>query len=50
MAGFKSFSTLSGLVQHLESGACENGAESLRGGLAFIEGKLKEVRRALRNG
>ncbi|KAI9773496.1 MAG: hypothetical protein M1839_002078 [Geoglossum umbratile] len=39
----KSFSTLSGLAQHLESGACEGGTETFRRAAKYIEIRLKEM-------
>jgi hypothetical protein len=39
----KSFSTLSGLAQHLESGACEGGLVTFRKVVWHIEARLKEM-------
>ena len=39
----KSFTTLSGLTQHLESGACGDGKATLKAAMAIIEGKLVEL-------
>jgi len=39
----KSFSTLSGLAQHLESGACEGGRATLHKAAEFIEDRLREI-------
>ncbi|KAI4230059.1 MAG: hypothetical protein L6R36_000316 [Xanthoria steineri] len=39
----KDFSTLSGLTQHVESGACEGGRQTLEGAMEFVEEKLKAL-------
>ncbi|OCL14353.1 hypothetical protein AOQ84DRAFT_331199 [Glonium stellatum] len=39
----KSFSTLSGLAQHLESGACEGGMVTLRKAAEYIESRLRSM-------
>ncbi|KAI9923910.1 hypothetical protein ASPWEDRAFT_38618 [Aspergillus wentii DTO 134E9] len=39
----KSFSTLSGLAQHLESGACKDGLSMLRVTARYVEDRLKEM-------
>ena len=37
----RSFSTLSGVAQHLESGACKGGMANLKAGIGYIEQRLK---------
>lgn len=39
----KHFSTLSGLAQHLESGACKGGKSTLRNVAKYIEDRLREL-------
>lgn len=39
----QSFTTLSGLAQHLESGACKDGFAMLRVTARYVEGRLKEM-------
>lgn len=39
----KSFKTLSGLAQHLESGACDGGMEMLYKAAAYIEERLRDL-------
>jgi len=39
----KYFSTLSGLAQHVESGACGDGMETMRKAMGFIQGKLEDM-------
>lgn len=39
----KTFSTLSGLAQHLESGACEGGMATFRKMVRYVEAKLMEL-------
>ncbi|GAD92563.1 zinc finger protein, putative [Paecilomyces variotii No. 5] len=39
----KSFSTLSGLAQHLESGACKGGKSTFRNVAKYIEERLREL-------
>lgn len=39
----REFSTLSGMAQHIESGACEGGRRMLEGAVQFVEEKLKEL-------
>jgi hypothetical protein len=39
----KSFSTLSGLAQHLESGACEGGIATLHKAAEYIEDRLRGI-------
>ncbi|KAL8770733.1 MAG: hypothetical protein Q9209_003600 [Squamulea sp. 1 TL-2023] len=39
----KEFSTLSGLTQHVESGACEGGRKKLEGAMGFVQERLKEL-------
>lgn len=42
-ATMKTFSTLSGLTQHIESGACRGGNRVLKEAIAMVEGKLREL-------
>ncbi|KAL8720119.1 MAG: hypothetical protein Q9181_007958 [Wetmoreana brouardii] len=42
-AAIKEFSTLSGMAQHIESGACEGGRNMLEGAIEFVQDKLKEL-------
>ncbi|KAK2765228.1 hypothetical protein FQN54_008927 [Arachnomyces sp. PD_36] len=39
----RSFSTLSGLAAHLESGACAGGMATLEGAVGYIEARLEEM-------
>lgn len=39
----KSFTTLSGLAQHLESGACHGGITTLKRTVKYVESKLAEI-------
>ncbi|KAL8776439.1 MAG: hypothetical protein Q9213_008273 [Squamulea squamosa] len=39
----KEFSTLSGLTQHVESGACDGGRKMLEGAMEFVQEKLNEL-------
>lgn len=39
----KDFSTLSGLTQHVESGACEGGRQMLEGAMEFVQERLKAL-------
>ncbi|KAL8857091.1 MAG: hypothetical protein Q9178_006383 [Gyalolechia marmorata] len=39
----KEFSTLSGLTQHVESGACDGGKKMLEETMTFVQEKLKEL-------
>ena len=39
----KEFSTLSGLTQHVESGACSGGKQVLEEAMKIVSGKLKEM-------
>lgn len=39
----RSFSTLSGLAQHLESGACKGGKSTFRNVARYVEDRLKEL-------
>ena len=39
----KYFSTLSGLTQHLESGACQGGQATFREAVAYVEERLKQM-------
>jgi hypothetical protein len=39
----KSFTTLSGMTQHLESGACKGGKKTFQKAVAFVNQKLREV-------
>ncbi|KAI4129981.1 MAG: hypothetical protein LQ338_001987, partial [Usnochroma carphineum] len=39
----KEFSTLGALTQHVESEACEGGKKMLKGAVAFVEGRLREL-------
>jgi len=43
----KDFKSLSGLVMHLESGACEGGNEALQRAIGFVEEKLNGTGRGL---
>lgn len=40
----KSFTTLSGMTQHLESGACKGGKKTFEKAVAFVNQKLRELR------
>ena len=39
----KEFSTLSGLTQHVESGACKGGRQMLQGAMEFVQWKLRDL-------
>ncbi|CAL8579742.1 hypothetical protein XPA_005475 [Xanthoria parietina] len=39
----KDFSTLSGMTQHIESGACEGGRQTLEGAMEFVQERLKAL-------
>lgn len=39
----KNFSTLSGLAQHLESGACKGGRNTFRKAMGLVNGRLREL-------
>lgn len=39
----KQFSTVSGLVQHLESGACDGGAKTLRRVIKYVQEEMNDV-------
>lgn len=39
----KQFSTLSGLTQHLESGACKGGKAGLKAAIKLLEERLTEI-------
>lgn len=39
----RNFSTLSGLMQHLESGACQGGDETFRKAVAYVEDSLRKM-------
>lgn len=39
----KSFTTLSGMTQHLESGACKGGKKTFQKAVVFVNQKLREL-------
>jgi len=39
--GFKQFSTVSGLAQHLESGACDGGKNTFRRVVKYVQEEMK---------
>lgn len=39
----KHFSTVSGLAQHIESGACHGGKETLRRAVEYLQNKMKTM-------